>query len=135
MGGRKVTAVALAVGFALGLALPVTLACTADDTPAPVVTVAPVEDAPVVPDVAPTVAPRAVDTVAASPVTVPPAPVAPVAPVKPSAPTPTVKAPAVHDWDTGTLECGKHAGVAIDVDADGNHWAYCEPALSDQGVR
>lgn len=44
---------------------------------------------------------------------------------------PVIDPNARQDYDTGTLECGVNAKPAIDQDAHGNWWAYCEPALVD----
>lgn len=35
------------------------------------------------------------------------------------------------DYERDTLECGATARPAVDVDAHGNWWAYCEPGLID----
>jgi hypothetical protein len=41
------------------------------------------------------------------------------------------KAP-VAEYDPGVLMCGTGAAPAEDTDPNGNHWAYCEPALVTQ---
>ena len=65
-----------------------------------------------------------------------PSPITEAEAIEAPTPQPEPAAPAIdpnarQDYDTGTLECGVNAKPAIDQDAHGNWWAYCEPALVD----